>query len=123
MITSRLFGGTVVTAMVCPGLIVVEEDARLNHSVVFGENHVPSAPGEPPNYDSGVLSNNIETTQTGPLRVEVSSNAPYSAALEYGTSRMAERPYMRPAVAKRRKEVTHLVRQAVSSVVRSSKGA
>lgn len=46
--------------------------------------HRPSAPGTPPNNDSGVLANNIISQITGPLRVEVSSNAPYAAIQEYG---------------------------------------
>jgi HK97 gp10 family phage protein len=56
--------------------------------------------------------------QTAPLRVEVSSNAPYSAALEYGTSKMAERPFMRPAVKAKRQRVTELVGKAVNIVVK-----
>jgi HK97 gp10 family phage protein len=51
------------------------------------------------------------------MTVEVSANAPYAAALEFGTSKMAERPYMRPAVARKRKEAIALVRKAVRDVV------
>ncbi|WP_260923415.1 HK97-gp10 family putative phage morphogenesis protein [Novosphingobium sp. 9] len=53
--------------------------------------------------------------------VEVSSNAPYAAPLEFGTSKMAARPYMEPAKNAKRKAVTQLVRKAVDSVVRRSK--
>lgn len=103
--------------------IQVEAQISITTGAVSGKNHVPSKPGEPPNQDTGVLSNNIETVQVAPLRVEVSSNAPYAADLEFGTSKMAERPYMRPAVAKRRKEVTFGVRDAVNHVIRKSKAA
>lgn len=81
---------------------------------VSGNNHVPSLPGEPPNNDSGVLKGNIEVTQIAPLQVEVSSNAPYAVELEAGTSKMAERPYMRPATKQTRKQIIGLVRQAVN---------
>lgn len=46
--------------------------------------HTPSAPGTPPNNDSGVLASHIETTQPGPLHVQVSSNAPYAVIQELG---------------------------------------
>lgn len=103
--------------------IQVEAQLSITRGAVSGANHVPSAPGQPPNNDTSVLANNIETVQTGPLKAEVSSNAPYAAALEFGTSKMAERPYMRPATAAKRKEVTALVRRAVSNAIRTSKGA
>lgn len=64
---------------------------------VSGKGHVPSKPGEPPNNDTGNLKNNIETSQPEPLVAEVRSNAEYAAALEFGTSKMGARPYMRPA--------------------------
>lgn len=102
-------------------IIQVEAQNLISTGAVTGKNHVASLPGEPPNQQWGTLGNNIETNQVAPLKVEVSSNAPYAAALEYGTSRMAERPYLRPAVAKRRKEVTQLVRRAVSSAVQGSR--
>ncbi len=101
--------------------IQVEAQISITTGAVSGKGHVPSKPGEPPNQDTGVLANNIETVQVAPLRVEVSSNAPYAAALEYGTSKMAARPYMIPAVAKCRAEVTALVRKAVDSVIRKSR--
>lgn len=80
--------------------------------------HIPSRPGEAPNEEFGGLRGNIETVQIETLRVEVSSNASYAAALEFGTSKMAERPYMRPAVAKTRDEITKLIRDAVQHVAR-----
>lgn len=100
--------------------IQVEAQISITAGAVSGRGHVPSAPGQPPNADTHLLSDNIETVQPAPLRVEVSSNAPYAAALEFGTSKMAERPYMRPAVAKTRNEVTSLVRGAMNRVLRES---
>lgn len=109
-----------VGAALYAGGNMIETEAALSitNGAVSGKNHVPSLPGQPPNADTHVLDRNIETTLEAPLVVHVSSNAPYAAALEYGTSKMAERPYMRPAVAKKRKEVVALVRRAVSEVAR-----
>jgi HK97 gp10 family phage protein len=56
-----------------------------------------------------------------PLKVEVSANAPYASALEFGTSKMAERPYMRPAAAKARPQVAELVKAAVTKIIRGGK--
>lgn len=108
-----------VGAALFTGGQTIQDEAQLSitRGAQSGKNHVASAPGEAPNNDTGVLANNIETTRPGPLRVEVSSNAPYAAALELGTSKMIERPYMRPATAKKRNEVTDLVRAAVKKVV------
>lgn len=100
-------------------LIRAEAAHMITEGAVSGKHHVPSLPGEPPNEDTGVLRTNIETAQIAPLQVEVSSNAPYAAALEVGTSKMAARPYMAPATERKRAEVVALVGKAVS---RSIKG-
>lgn len=90
----------------------------ITEGAVSGAGHVPSLPNEAPNADLHGLDGNIETVQVEPLKVEVSSNAPYAAALEFGTSKMAERPYMRPAAAATRKEITELVRSAVEHIAK-----
>ncbi|MGV3481501.1 MAG: HK97-gp10 family putative phage morphogenesis protein [Sphingobium sp.] len=104
---------------------LIQADARdsITEGSVSGDQHVPSRPGEPPNADTHRLSDNIELVQPQPLRVEVSSNAPYSADLEFGTSKMAARPFMKPAATRRRDEAVRLVREQVSALIRKSKGA
>lgn len=104
-------------------MIQVEAQLSITNGAVSGKGHVPSRPGEPPKNDTGVLANNIETVMVAPLRVEVSSNAPYARALEFGTSKLTERPYMRPAVAKKKAEAVALVRRAVDAAIRSTQGA
>jgi len=85
---------------------------------VSGKNHVPSAPGEPPNANLRTLDKNIETVQITPLKVEVSSNAPYSAALEFGTSKMAARPFMGPAAQMTQEEVRNIVAEGIAQATR-----
>lgn len=97
--------------------IEVEAAHSITAGAVSGKNHVPSKPGEPPSADTHVLDRSIETVLVEPLKVEVSANAPYAAALEYGTSKMAARPYMGPAVARKKDEVVQLVGDAVKVVV------
>lgn len=99
-----------------------EASLLITTGAVSGKFHTPSAPGEPPNEDTGTLRTNIETTQPRPLTVEVSSNAPYALALEKGTSKMAARPYIVPAVARKRGEVVDYVRSVVSAVIKETGG-
>lgn len=87
---------------------------------VTGKGHVASKPGEPPNANYRTLDGNIEAVQVGPFKVEVSSNAPYSIHLEYGTSRMAARPFMGPAIAQSREQVENIINSAVSEAVKSA---
>jgi HK97 gp10 family phage protein len=98
--------------------IKAEAQHLITQGAVSGKNHVPSKPGEPPNEDTGELRRGITVTQIGPLHVRVASNAPYSGHLEFGTSKMAARPFMGPAARARRKEVVALVRKAVSVATR-----
>jgi len=80
--------------------------------------HVPSAPGTPPNNDSGHLADNIETHRTGDLTAESTSNAEYAAAHEFGNSRLPARPYMQPAADRTRPEAQAKVVRAVKRVVK-----
>jgi HK97 gp10 family phage protein len=59
--------------------------------------HQASAPGEAPANDLGFLVNNVKAEVTGELVASTLSLAPYSVHLEYGTRKMAARPFLRPA--------------------------
>lgn len=80
--------------------------------------HVASRPGEPPNNFTQRLHDNIETNQISPLLVEVSSNMEYSVPLEFGTSRMAARPFMGPAARQSKPEVLALINKAIKAQLR-----
>lgn len=102
----------------------IELDAEFSITAgsVSGKNHFPSKPGEPPNADTRHLDTNIETKleDTYHPRVTVTSHAEYSAALEYGTEKMAARPFMRPALEKNRKEVVEAARLGVNIALSKS---
>ena len=92
----------------------------IRSGAVSGPGHVPSSPGQFPNADSHVLDTGIRTQQ----RVQegkylVISTAPYSAFLEYGTSRMLPRPFMAPAL---RANETEIVQGQVRAVNKTIKG-
>lgn len=59
--------------------------------------HQASAPGEAPAGETGNLANSIQAQRTGPLSAEVSVSAEY-AFIELGTSKIAARPYLAPAL-------------------------
>ena len=101
-------------------MIEIEAEHSITEGSISGKGHVPSLPGEPPNADTRLLDSSIETEMPdGPEggRVTVTSNAPYGAFLEFGTSKMAPRPYMAPAAEKVKDKVAPLVAAAIKKVV------
>jgi HK97 gp10 family phage protein len=80
---------------------------------VYGR-HQASAPGEPPAIDTGNLINSIRhEAEDGGFTQVISANAEYAQHLEYGTRKMAPRPYMRPAAEKIRPRFLEAMRQAI----------
>jgi len=71
--------------------------------------HRASAPGQAPASDTGNLVRNIKVKQKDQDTVEVESNAPYSAFLEFGTSKMLARPFLFPAFEKSKSKITQAV--------------
>lgn len=111
----------VVAALYSAGQeIETEAEISITEGSISGKGHIPSLPGQPPNRDTGDLDRNIETEikAQNPPTVHVTSHMPYSAVLEFGTSKMAERPFMRPATEKNRKKVGEKVAAAVRIAVR-----
>ena len=98
--------------------VQVAAQISITEGAVSGRNHTPSLPGEAPNQNTGHLGGAIETIQKLPLLVEVSSNAEYAASLEFGTSKMAARPYMAPASRKERPAVEKLIVDVVKRLAR-----
>lgn len=73
-----------------------------------GNVRMSSAPGEPPasasgnDLDKSIYSKKISKRNANPAIAEFGSTSPYARALEYGTEKMAPRPFMRPAAEKLR---------------------
>ena len=90
-------------------------------------NHQASAPGEYPATDTGFLVNHIVADDSakelgdGVIYVAVQSEAPYSEALEFGTRKMAPRPFMRPSLDNKKDEVVRDVQQALDAALRSAR--
>lgn len=121
----KLSGAQVVKvagAVVFEGADTIRAHAHRSISAgsVSGKGHVASKPGEAPNRDTGILQANLESRKTGALTAEVVSKAPYAAALEFGTSRVAARPYMRPARDAKKKEIRERFASQMSKLVKAS---
>jgi len=63
-------------------------------------NHTASKPGDAPNVDTGELIASIFAQPSSPNKLEaaVVATAPHARFLEFGTSKMAARPFLNPAL-------------------------
>lgn len=76
--------------------------------------HRSSAAGEPPASDTGRLVSNIFTTfEDNGFTSNIESRVDYSAYLEFGTSKMAARPFLQPALEENKQKIRKLIRDAV----------
>lgn len=80
--------------------------------------HTASAPGQPPMTDTGRLAKNIQFDKVNDLTATVGSDVAYAAYLEFGTSRMAARPYFRPATEKIRDKFNKRLETAIRGAIR-----
>lgn len=74
----------------------------------------PSDLNEAPAVVSGTLASSITVEMVAPAEMRVGSSAPYAAYLEFGTSDMAARPFLRPAVERVRGEIAQLAREVLA---------
>lgn len=62
--------------------------------------HTASAPGQYPASDTGRLASSVRMLPDGPVAWVVGTNVTYGPMLEFGTSRMAARPWLLPSFEK-----------------------
>ena len=78
--------------------------------------HTASAAGQPPAADTGLLANNIVLDiDANGFGANVESRADYSTALEFGTSKMAARPFMQPALEENKPKIRRLAKQMIKA--------
>jgi HK97 gp10 family phage protein len=80
--------------------------------------HTASAPDQPPATDTGRLKNSIEFNALDDLTATVGSKLAYATYLEYGTSRMANRPFFRPAIEKIQPKYQERLEKAINGATR-----
>lgn len=72
-------------------------------------NHVASKPGDPPNIDTGRLVNSIKwEVDENALSAVVGTNLEYGTHLEFGTTKMAARPWLGPALRENQRSILRL---------------
>ena len=71
-----------------------------------------SSPGEPPHVRTGRLRNSI-AYEVDKLTARVGTNVKYAPYLEFGTSRIAARPYLRPGLYNNRKEIQKILNRGI----------
>tara|TARA_R110000737_G_C14261858_1_gene428696 strand:+ start:44 stop:475 length:432 start_codon:yes stop_codon:yes gene_type:complete len=71
--------------------------------------HTQSKPLDAPASDTGFLVSqitmNVKSNPDGSVVGSIISAAPYSKALEFGTTNMTERPFMQPALEKNKRKI------------------
>lgn len=82
--------------------------------------HRASAPGEAPASDTGRLVNSINTTISGLEALVVAGRGAvkYARMLEFGTSKIAPRPFMFPALEKSKAWITNRLNQAMQRALK-----
>lgn len=75
------------------GMIYEKHDPRRTHKA--------SAPGQPPMSDTGRLAGSIEVKVSG-MEAQVFTPVDYGRTLEFGTNRVAARPWLFPSVEENR---------------------
>lgn len=78
--------------------------------------HRASAPGQAPASNTGNLARSVVVQiDTDGRGGDVVARAEYAAALEFGTSKIAPRPFMYPAARFNRDKIVKLIRDAINN--------
>ena len=78
----------------------------------------PNPAGSFPGIDSGTLIDGLHVTPHGPLHQTLDSSADYSIYLEYGTTRMGARPFMRPTARYMSQQAPRIVATVIGRHIR-----
>ena len=69
--------------------------------------------------DTGALRNSIQVDEVTPVQAIIAPHTDYAEYVEFGTSRMAAQPYMRPALDQHEREIVDAVQRTVAAFVES----
>ena len=108
------------------GAILVEGDCKKSMRGT-GTPHTPSEPGQPPAVMTGKLrasiTHEVKKGLGGDIEARVGirggtepDTKNYGLYLEFGTSKMRKRPYLKPALNKNLQTITNLLKRAVKAV-------
>lgn len=69
--------------------------------------------------DTGTLKNSIMVDEVTPMQAIIAPHTDYAEHVEFGTSRMAAQPYLRPALDEHEGEIVQAVEATVAAFVES----
>lgn len=69
--------------------------------------------------DTGFLRSSITVDEVTPMQAIIAPHTDYAEHVEFGTSRMAAQPYMRPALDEHESEIVQAVEATVAAFVES----
>lgn len=96
------------------GARIVETEVKLSLS-----GPSPSAPGDPPGLDTGYLRNSVQVDSVTPVEAIIAPHTEYAEHLEFGTERIAARPFMRPALDEHEGEIMDAIERMIAAFVES----
>ena len=114
-------GGQLVRSTAIRSIQSTSDGGQVTRSRLGGGEyvHTVSAPGAAPNTDTGRLVSSIQVdVRAG--NVFVGSTLDYAGWLEFGTTRMAERPWLNPALENNRRNIEKLFKTGVDRVSQKS---
>ena len=78
--------------------VAIAMQRKMRAKMTKSTGRKPSAPGQPPAVQTGRLRNSIvhQPATAGNLFARAGTNVPYGKYLEFGTSKMAARPWLGP---------------------------
>lgn len=80
--------------------------------------HQASAPGQAPASDMGLLVASVDAeVDPQQFNIVLSASAPYARDLEYGTSKMAPRPFLLPTIYEYRDRIVDGIRRAIKGAL------
>jgi hypothetical protein len=91
------------TAATAKGLtaVAIRAQGRMREKMTLTTDRQPSKPGQPPAVQTGRLRNSVthQAAQPATLLARAGTNVGYGKLLEFGTSKMEPRPWVRPVLS------------------------
>ena len=119
----RLGKAVMAGGFVLESAVKISMSAASHTGLVYG-GHRASAPGETPAVDMGVLVNSINTqlvsSSDTSAFAEVGTGVEYAEWLEFGTSKMKARPFMRPAYDNNLEKIKAVIRKFAKGNIESA---
>jgi HK97 gp10 family phage protein len=123
MAGDRLGKAVMAGGFVLETAVKISMSAASHTGLIYGK-HQASAPGETPAVDTGILVNSINTELVSSSASEawsqVGTGVEYAEWLEFGTSRIEKRPFMRPAYDNNEAKIKDTIRKFAKQQIESA---